>query len=518
MLEAGLEALALLFTIERLSWLLFGVLIGIVVGILPGMGGPVGLAVILPFIYGMDQASGIALLMGAMAVTATSDTFPAVLIGVPGSASSQATVMDGYPLAKQGQAGRALGAAFTASMIGGLIGAVALFASIPIFRPLVATLQAPHLFMLVIFGVVVVGVLSRGAPLQGVLLGLLGFVLSVVGSAPSTGQTRYTFGSVYLAGGLSLIVIILGVFALPEFIDLMTGGKPIAREAQAGLKDSRVAGAREVFRHKWLMLRSSIIGILIGMVPGLGGSAVNWVVYASAMQTVKNAENFGKGDIRGVVAVESANNATEGGQLVPTLMFGIPGGSTAAILLGGLILLGIQPGPQLIQPTGLPTLLFVVWTLSFANIFATSICFGLAKPMSRLSYIPGRKLVPVLMVISIVAVYQFREAWTDVIFLFVFGIVAWFLKRNRWPRPPLLIGFILGTPAERYFGISMGRWGTEWLTDWLVLTMAAATIATVVAMVRRDRKLRATAAAKARAAAAGSDDVTASTQEGARDE
>ncbi len=339
MFEAGLEALTLILQPARLGFIVLGTSIGMIVGILPGLGGAVGMSVVLPFVFGMYPYSGMALLMGMVAVIHTADTFPSVLLGIPGSSGSQATIMDGYPLAKQGQAARALGAAFTSSVVGGLFGAVLLFATVNFARPLVLALRSPELFMLTILGLSMVGVLSRGSALKGVLAGVLGLLLGVVGGAPAVSEYRFTFNSIYLFDGIPLPVLALGLFALPEMIELLIRDTNIAGKAE--LTGSRLQGIKDAVKYRWLIIRSSFIGVLVGMVPGLGGPVVDWIAYGIAVRTSKNNENFGKGDIRGVIAPEAANNAKECGALVPTMLFGIPGSSTTAILLGGLILMGI---------------------------------------------------------------------------------------------------------------------------------------------------------------------------------
>lgn len=479
MLDAGLEALLTLFTLERLMWLGVGILLGTLVGLLPGMGGVTGMALLLPFIYGMEPSSGIALMIGLMAVTSTSDTFPAVLIGVPGSGSSQASIMEGYPLARQGLAGRALGAAFIASMCGGLVGALAIFATLPAIRELVLAMGSPQLFMLTLFGVTCVGVLARGSPVGGLLAAFAGFTISAVGAAPSTGEYRYSFGSLYLTDGVALAILVLGLFAIPEIVDLARAGTPVAGRARmsSGLLD----GARETLRHKLLVLRSSVIGVLIGVVPGLGGSAASWIVYSTAIQTSKDKRKFGKGDIRGLIAPEAANNSVDGGSLIPTLLFSIPGGGSAAILLGGLVLLGFEPGPSMASDAGLSTLLLIVWSLALANLVTTALCFVLARAMIRISFMPGRVLAPLLLVICMIAAYQNHRSWGDILLLFGLGVVGWAFKHLGWPRPPLLIGFVLGIPAERYLGITLQRYGWEWLSDPVVIVMGVLSVASIVA-------------------------------------
>ena len=466
MFEAGLEALLILIQPARLAYMLLGTSIGIVVGILPGLGGAVGMSIVLPFVFGMDPYSGMALLMGMVAVIHTADTFSSVLLGIPGSSGSQATIMDGYPLAKQGQASRALGAAFMASIIGGLFGAVVLFFTVSAARPLVLALRSPELFMLALLGLSMVGILSRGSALKGVGAGVLGLLIGVIGSAPAVSEYRFTFDSIYLFDGIPLPVLALGLFALPEFIELLIRNKSISEKPE--LSGSMLQGIKDTLHHKWLVLRSSVIGVLVGIVPGLGGPVVDWISYGIAMRTCKNSEGFGKGDIRGVIAPESSNNAKESGALVPTMLFGIPGSSTTAILLGGLILMGIEAGPRMVT-TDLTVMLTIIWTLAIANVLGGFICIGLSKFVAKIAVIPGKVLVPFLMVVMVVASYQSTRHWGDIVSFIVIGVLGWVMKEGDWPRAPLIIGFVLSNPAERYLHISMSRYGFSWLASPIVI-------------------------------------------------
>lgn len=477
MVEALFEALSTILQPERIGWMLLGTAVGLLVGVLPGLGGTVGMSILLPFIYGMDPVSGIALLIGMAAVVHTSDTFPSVLIGVPGSAGSQATIMDGYPLARQGEAARALGAAFFSSMVGGIIGAVVLLGALFAARPLILAMGSPELFMLTLFGLSMVGVLTQGSPMAGMLAGLVGMLLGSVGGAPAVAEYRFVFGSLYLYGGISIVVLSLGLFALPELVDLLAGDRPIAKKTSLS-GSSRLTGVRDAIRNRWLVVRSAVIGAIVGFIPGLGGSVVDWIAYGMASQSTRD-NYFGKGDIRGVIAPESANNAKEGGALIPTLMFGIPGSGTTAVLLGGLILLGIQAGPSMLG-TDLPITLTIIWTLAIANVFGTAACFLLTGSVAKISYIPAKKLVPFLLIVMIIAAYQSSEHWGDIVAFFVIGLLGWFMKQLAIPRAPLLIGFVLSLSAERYLHLSISRYGFSWLNDVSVIIIGVLIVVTLV--------------------------------------
>jgi putative tricarboxylic transport membrane protein len=471
MLDAFLSAFVMLMDPYRLAMLMAGVSIGIVVGILPGLGGLMGMALVLPFLFGMDPYTGIAMLIGIAAAVPSSDTFPSVLMGIPGSSGSQATVMDGYPMARQGQAARALGAAFSASLIGGLIGAVALTALVPFARPLVLMFGAPELLMLTILGLCMVGVLSGNRPLLGILGACLGLILGMVGGAPAAPEYRWAYGVLYLFDGFSLVIVALGLFALPEIVDLLARGGSIATRG-TGLGTGWMDGVRDVMRNKYLVVRHSIIGVLVGAIPGMGSSIIDWLNYGYVVSTARDKSRFGKGDVRGVIAPEAANNAKEGGVLMPTLLFGVPGSSAMALLLGALLIFGVQPGPALLRDN-LELVFVIIWSLALANVFGTLICLVLSKPIARLTFVPFQFVAPVVLAIVILGAFQQTRHFGDLLALAAFGALGWVMKRIGMPRPPLLVGFILAGLAERYLWMSYNIYDWEWLTRPLVLAIAA---------------------------------------------
>ncbi|MGI9502924.1 MAG: tripartite tricarboxylate transporter permease, partial [Geminicoccaceae bacterium] len=337
-LPALSEAFALILTPTSMGFLALGVVLGLSVGVFPGLGGIAGLSLVLPFIYGMDPVSGLSMMVGLVAVIPTSDTFASVLMGIPGASASQATVLDGFPLSKQGQAARALAAAFVSSLFGGLFGAVILTFFILIARPLVLAFGLPELLLLTILGFSMVGVLAGNSLLKGLVTAGLGMIVGTIGEAPAQGSSRLDFGSWYLQDGFSLVIVGLGIFAIPEIISLLRQDRAIAGEARLGA--GWLDGIRDWFANLLLSIRCATIGVVVGVIPGLGGSVVDWIAYGHTMQTSSDRSKFGKGDIRGVIGPESSNNAKEGGGLVPTLLFGIPGSGSMAVFIGGMILLG----------------------------------------------------------------------------------------------------------------------------------------------------------------------------------
>ncbi|MGZ9272563.1 MAG: tripartite tricarboxylate transporter permease, partial [Candidatus Binatia bacterium] len=400
----------------------------------------------------------------------TASAFTAVLISVPGGSGSQATVLDGYPLAKQGQAMRALSASFVASLVGGLIGPVVLLASLPFLRPMVLSFGSPEFFMLTFWGVTMVGVLSGNVPLKGLLAGILGIFIAAVGADDKSGIERFTFDTAYLIEGIDLVLVALGVFAIPECIDLAARKTKVAETQELG--EGFWQGARDVFRHWWLTLRASAIGIWVGFLPGLGSSVADWFAYAHAVQTEKHPENFGKGDIRGVIAAESSNNSKEAGDYIPTLAFGIPGGTSTALILTALIAVGINPGPEMLT-TQLNLTFAVVWTLTIANIIAVAICLAFIKPISRMCFMPFFSLVPLILVFVFIGAFAANRSSIDLIALLGFSFLGFIMRRHGWPRSPLVLGMVLGDKMENYLWLSYGRFGFEWMTRPAVMIIAA---------------------------------------------
>ena len=344
-LDMALHALQLLLEPARLMILVLGVLIGLAIGCMPGLGGVVALAVLIPFTYNLDAPTSFALLLGVAAVTTTSDLIPAVLFGVPGTVGAAATVIDGHQMARRGEAGRAFGAGFVAAAVGGIFGALVLALAIPLLQPVMLAVGSPELLAFSIFGLSMVATLSGRMPLKGLTAAGVGLMISMIGSGTQTGTLRWTFDWLYLFDGVPLIPVTLGLFALPELADLAINRKRIAGERVDVNISSQWEGVRDVFRHWRLVLKCSALGTALGIVPGIGSAVIDWIVYGYAVRTEKNPETFGTGDVRGVIAPESSNNAKEGGHLVPTIAFGVPAGASMTLLLGAFLLHGLTPGP-----------------------------------------------------------------------------------------------------------------------------------------------------------------------------
>jgi TctA family transporter len=482
----AVDALVIISDPMRLFFLFGGVIIGLILGVIPGLGGLVGMALLLPFTFDMDKYAAFAFLLGMGSVTTTSDTIPAVLFGVPGTTGSAATVLDGHPLARQGQAGRAYGAAYTASMIGGIFGALLLGVSIPLLRPVMLYLGSPELLSFSVFGLSMVAVLSGSSPMRGIAAACLGLLIAMIGSDPQTGTLRWTLDSLYLWDGLPLVPVTIGLFALPELADMAIVRTSIATNIDSvrdDVKRGQWQGVKDTFENWWLVIRVAWLGAALGAIPGLGAAIVDWVAYGHAARTEKGAEEtFGKGDIRGVLASEGSNNAKEGGALVPTIAFGVPGSASMAILLGAFLIHGLVPGPDMLTKN-LDVTYSMVWSVAIANVLGAGLCFMFSFQFAKLAILRYSIIMPLILCVVFIGAFQGSRQWGDIYTLLIFGTVGWIMKRLGWPRPPVILGVVLGDIVERYMFISVERYGTEWIfptewknVRWVVLGMFALSI------------------------------------------
>jgi putative tricarboxylic transport membrane protein len=485
MIDAFVGGLFAVLQWKAFSFMLIGIGVGFWVGLLPGIGGLTTLALMLPFVFDMQPVEAFAFLLGMQSVTSTTGDITSILFGVPGEASAAATVLDGHAMAKKGEAGRALGAALMSSLVGAIVGAFALAVSIPIMRPLVLSFGAPELFMLAIMGIAFIASLSgqggRGL-LRGFLSGLLGLLLAMVGMDPQAAIERFTFGQLYLWDGVALVPLVIGLFAIPEVIDLAVRGSSIAGELPEGKLSAGVwEGIKDTFRHFWLTIRCSLAGTFIGIMPGLGGSVAQWIAYGHAAQSARDPverSGFGKGDVRGVLGPGAANNSKEGGALIPTVAFGIPGSAAMAILLGAFLIQGLRPGLDMLDKH--LTLTFaMVWTVVIANIITVALSLLFLNQLAKLTTIRGSILIPFILFLAFIGAYTEHNHVGDLVTLLIFGIFGYLMVRCGWPRAPLVLGFVLGNIAETSFYISLTRYGLSWLFSPVVLILLALTLTVI---------------------------------------
>jgi len=479
-----LAALVSLFDPHHFLFLALGVTLGMIVGILPGLGGTAMLSLLLPFVFGKDPGPVLAMMVGLLAVNNTSDTFPAVLMGIPGSSSSQATILDGFPLAKRGEAARALGAAFSASMIGGLFGAFVLTLAIHFARPIILGVGFGEQLMLIILALSMVGMLTGPSALKGLVTCGFGLLLGSVGAAPATGEHRLAFDTIYLGDGISIVIVGLAMFAVPEIVDILRRRVRISSTEKLG--SGTLRGFVETLKHLWLVVRCSSIGTALGALPGMGGPVITWVAYGHVVQSVKDRENLGKGDIRGVIGPEAANNADNGGAMIPALMFGIPAAGSMAIFLGGLMLIGVEPGIGMLERQ-LDLTFLIIWSLALANVIGTAMCLVLAKPISRITLVPFAMVAPFMIAIVYFAAYQVTRSWLDLVALFVLGVLGVYMKRFGWSPPALLIGFVVANRLDASVYQSVQVYGMSFLERGGVQIMIALIVVSIVLAVRFKR-------------------------------
>ncbi len=471
--------------------MLVGIALGFVVGILPGLGGPTTLAMMLPFIFTMKPVEAFAFLLGMAAVTATTGDITSVLFGVPGEPTTASTIMDGHPMAKKGEAGRALGAALMSSLVGAIFGAFALALAIPVVRPLVLSFGSPEFFMLAVLGLTFVSSLSGEVLLRGLIAGGLGLLFATIGLDPMSGMQRYTFGQLFLWDGIGLVPITIGFFAIPEVIDLAVQGSAIAR-IKVDKLGGVMEGVKDTFRHWSLVFRCSAIGTYMGIIPGMGAAVSQWMAYAHAVQSSPGKERFGKGAVEGVLGPGAANNSALGGNLIPTIAFGVPGGVLTAILLGAFIIQGLVPGPSMLTPEargGHLTLTFsFVWTIVISNLITVGICFLFLKQLVRITEVRGSLLIPPILLLIYLGTFTEKHASEDLLLVLFFGLLGWVMERLHWPRPPLILGLVLGPLAENRLFLSTNNYGVAWLARPWVLVLIALTLAGVLYPTLRARR------------------------------
>jgi putative tricarboxylic transport membrane protein len=489
----ALPALMAVFAWPGPLYLVLGSLLGMLFGVLPGLGGPQVIALLLPITYGMNPSLAMVLLIGAMGAVPFGGSITAILINTPGTGQSAATCFDGFPLARQGKAQMAIAASATASCLGGIFGALILTVVLPIGKQIVLAFSYPEYFMLSVMGFSVISAVSGQSLWKGLFSACLGLLLSTIGYDPVTGASRFTFGIDYLWDGIKLAPAFIGLFAVSEALSLFLRRGKIAQVEYVHRGQGQILqGIKSIFQHFGLFIRSSIIGTIIGIIPGVGGATANFLAYGQAVQTGDHPERFGTGDIRGVIAPESANNAKDGGALVPTLIFGIPGGIETAILLGALIMLGLEPGPRMMLDNP-EVVLVIIYTLVASNLLVSGIGIFAAAPLCRITFLPTTLLAPVIFMLALVGAYATENLVPDVVIAIFFGLLGYTMNRFRFSRIPLVLALVLGRLAQKTFHQTLMAWGVMGFFDRPIsLGLFFATIALIAApyLLAKRRRVR----------------------------
>lgn len=463
------------------GFLLLGTVLGLFLGLLPAGGGLVAMAILMPITFGMERVAGLSMLLAIAGVASTGGSITAILINIPGTGPSAATLLDGFPMTKKGQAGIAFGALLGSATFGALFGVILALAMIPMIRPMILTFSSPEMFLLILMGISFLAVLGRGSAIKGMIAGLLGIFIAFIGYQTSTGVDRFAFNNDFLLRGFKLIPVALGLFAGAELLDLAVSGRPImdAKQVKVGkeLRRQIWQGIFSVFKHKWLWFRSCILGYIIGVIPGIGGDTAVFVSYGQAKQTSQHPELFGTGIVEGVIAPESASNAKEGGALLTTLALGIPGSATMALLLGALLMQGVIPGPEMLR-SDLTLSFTLFWGLAIANIIGGILCYFLASyfNLTKIVTLAPRFLVPALLILTLVGAYIYDRNFGDVVATLIFTFIGLVGKKFGYNRPALLLGFILGLYFEEYFWLSLQTRGPFFFMRYGCLVIALVTL------------------------------------------
>ena len=461
MLESTLAAVQGLFTPLGVLFLALGVLVGLVFGVMPGLGGTTAIALLMPLTFTLEPGQAMLLMGGIMGAVSAGGSVSAILINTPGTAPNAATCFDGYPLTQQGKAGLAIGAAAGASTIGGFIGVLTLLAVMPVMKGLVLLFGPPEYFMLAAMGLAAIAVSTGGRFLRGLIAGAIGLMLAFVGYDAVNGGVRFTFGSNYLWDGIQLVPALTGLFAISEMLALSVSGGTIAKAGTHARIADVWQGVLLAARHWKTTLQGSAIGTFIGAVPGLGGTVAAFLAYSAAMQISRSPQTFGKGNIEGVIGPEASNNSKDGGALIPTLSFGIPGSAEMAVFLGVLVLHGLQPGPMLLlEHEGV--IFSLILALLASTLLSNLVVLAVARPLAVITRVDVHLLVPVVIAVALVGVYALRETVGDVILAGVFGALGYLMIRFRYPRVTLVIALILGELAERSFHQSLNMSSGDW--------------------------------------------------------
>ncbi|MFG6120067.1 tripartite tricarboxylate transporter permease [Thalassobacillus sp. B23F22_16] len=469
-----------LLSFQTILALFLGVFGGIIIGALPGLSATMAVALLVPVTFGMEPVAGLTMLTAIYTSALYGGSISAILIHTPGTPASAASSLDGYQMTLKGQGAKAIGMATISSMIGGTISALALLFLAPPLSKISLAFSAPEYFLIAVFGLTIIGSLAAKSMVKGLAAGVIGLLIGAIGVDILTGYPRFTFGSMSLESGIALVPAMIGLFSLSQvMIQAENRGKKqkkISSEAMTG----KVLPNKKELKTVWVtILRSSGIGTFVGMLPGAGGDIGSWVGYNEAKRFSKNKEKFGTGYIEGVAAPESANNAVTGGALIPLLTLGIPGSSTTAVLLGGLMIQGLVPGHELFT-----THANITYSVIFGFIIASLLLgvIGLlgARFFVKISGVSEKLLAPIIIGLCVVGSYAINNNIFDVWVMVVFGVIGYFMRKTGFHPAPVILGMILGPIAENGLRQSMLMAKTDLLTYYFTRPISVVLIALTV--------------------------------------
>jgi putative tricarboxylic transport membrane protein len=452
MLENLSEAFAIFLTFENIAIVFVGVLVGTIIGAIPGMTTPMGVALALPFTFTMQPVTGILLLLGIYKGGLYGGSITAILIKAPGTPAASCTVLDGYPLTQKGEARKALDMALYASCVADFISNLSLILLAGFLASFALKFGPPEFFTLIVFSLTIIAGVSGENIIKGVAAAALGLLFATIGLDMVYGTNRFIFDRWELMGGLSFIPVLIGLFALPEIIHFFT--KKVSAQAKTAVM-SGVGATFDDFKKSFKsILRGSLIGVVLGSIPGIGGAPSAFLSYSEAKRNSKNPENFGKGELEGVAAAEAGNNGVAGATMIPLLALGVPGDVITAVILGAFMIHGLRPGPLMfVENLPLIYALFIGIMLSSAYLFIIG-KFSI-RAISRISEIPNRVLYPVVLVFCLFGSFAINNSAFDVLVMLLMGVVGYIMLIFKFPAPPFLIAFILGPLLEDNFRQSM---------------------------------------------------------------
>lgn len=458
-----------------LMLIFFTTILGVIIGVLPGLGATTGAALLLPFTLTMPPVHAITVLATIYVSATFAGSITAILINTPGTSAAAATTFDGFPLAQKGEAGRALGVAVVSSTVGGIFSIIVLCIAAPLLARVAYEFRPPEYFALTLFGLSMLASISSGGAIKNLIGGVFGVWLATIGAERQTGIERFMFGNYELYEGLSFVPVMIGLFAMSEL--LVQSGKLMQKVKTVAMKAVQLP-SRADYKKIWrTILRSCGIGTFIGILPAEGATVASMIGYSEARRWSKNKEEFGKGSIEGIAGAESANNAATGGAMVPTMVLGIPGSGTTAIILVGLMVHGLRPGPYLFTEQ-VNTVYQIFGAMLLANLMFLAMGLYAARVFARISLIPGTILWPIVFALSVIGAYSLNSSLLDVWIVLIFGVIGFLARRYGFAVAPIAVGLILGEMVETNLQNSLKMFDGEW---WLIMTQPLAALFLVLA-------------------------------------
>lgn len=450
MIDAILQALSILATPEAIAVVIVGAIIGTLVGAVPGLGGAITLALLIPFSFALDSNLGILLLIGALGGVNFGGSIPSIILNIPGTAPSVITTIDGYQMTKQGRGGEALGASAMASAAGAVVGIVFLIAMIPVVRQVLLLFGPPEFLLISIIALVIVASVLKGSLVSGLIGVALGVAFGFHGYNSVTGGLRFDFGILYLYDGIPLMLTILGLFAISEMIAMSRDQISFSSDS-VDISGSPLEGAAQAIKHWRILLQSALIGIIVGIIPAIGATVSTLIAYSRAKAGAEDPSTFGNGDVRGVIAPEGSNDAKDGASLLPTLAFSIPGSPSHAVLLGGLLIHGVTPGPALFDSSNLYVVFVLTFGLLVSNIVTSGMGLALANQITKVTKVSPSLIIPSVLVLSTFGAYAARGNPLDLLLVLGMGIFGYLAIQANVSRIAILFGMILGPIIENTY-------------------------------------------------------------------